>query len=93
MEHYIISKFHEVPSRELIAQIETLFSGAVNVPGVVGVSVKPNVTPRPNRYDLMICITLENADALNAWDNCEIHKQWKSRYGEMLEKKAIFDCD
>ena len=93
MEHYIIAKFHTVPDEALIAEITELFQKSSEVPGVVGVSVKPNVTPRPNRYDLMIVIHLENPEALNAWDNCEIHMQWKARYGEMLEKKAIFDCD
>lgn len=93
MEHYIISKFHEAPGAALIAEITELFQGAVNVPGVTAVSVKPNVTPRPNRYDLMICITLAHPSDLDNWDHCEIHKQWKAKYGEMLEKKAIFDCD
>lgn len=93
MEHYIISKFHAVPDAALVAEISELFRGALNVPGVTAVSVKPNVTPRPNRYDLMICITLERTEALENWDNCEIHKLWKARYGQMLEKKAIFDCE
>lgn len=93
MEHYIIAKFHTVPSEALIAEIDTLFRKSVDVPGVRAVRVRPNVTNRPNRYDLMICITLENAQALANWDSCEIHKQWKAVYGDMLEKKAIFDCD
>lgn len=93
MEHYIIAKFHSVPDAALVAEITGLFQKSLEVPGVVGVRVKPNVTPRPNRYDLMIVITLENPEALENWDSCEIHKQWKARYGELLEKKAIFDCE
>lgn len=93
MEHYIISKFHEVPNEALIAEIAGLFQGAVNVPGVTGVTIKTNVTPRPNRYDLMICIHLEKPADLDNWDHCEIHRQWKEKYGSLLEKKAIFDCN
>lgn len=93
MEHYIISKFHTVPSAELIAEITELYQGALQVPGVTKVTIKTNVTPRPNRYDLMICIHLEKPEDLDNWDHCDTHKQWKEKYGSLLEKKAIFDCD
>ena len=40
----------------------------------------------------MIVLTMDR-DALPAYDACEAHHQWKQRYGELIEKKAIFDCD
>ena len=32
-------------------------------------------------------------EGLERFDASDIHKDWKSKYGDLLESKAIFDCD
>ena len=71
---------------------EEMFRGALEVPGVREVRVTPNVIDRPNRYDLLIVLTMDR-EALPAYDACDAHCLWKQRYGGLIEKKAIFDCD
>ena len=56
------------------------------------VTLHPNVIDRANRYDLLILMCMEKS-ALEAYDACPAHKQWKQNYGELIEKKAIFDCE
>ena len=88
MLHHILVKWKERPADTAarIREVEAVFRGAHEV------RVVPNVIDRPNRYDLMIVLTMDRA-ALPAYDACEAHHQWKQRYGELIEKKAIFDCD
>ena len=52
----------------------------------------PNVIDRPNRYDMLIVITMEES-ALPLYDACDAHHHWKDAYGPLIEKKAIFDCE
>ena len=52
----------------------------------------PNVVDRPNRYDLMIRLTMDTP-ALTAYDASEAHHRWKELYGPLIAQKAIFDCD
>lgn len=94
MLHHIIAKFTpEVQDKAaLIREIEELFSASVETPGVHGVSVRPNVVNRSNRYDVMIVLDIDQ-DCLENWDNAHIHHVWKEKYGKLLEKKAIFDCN
>lgn len=93
MIHYIIVKWNDkVDKQDLSKKVKELFSDAVNVSGVSKVEIKDNVTPRDNRYDIMIAIHM-NSDALCTWDNSELHKKWKAEYGNMIEKKCIFDCE
>lgn len=96
MKHCIIVKFKpEISSekkRELIPAIDELFSHTLTIPGIREVRLIQNCTPRDNRYDLMIRIDMD-AEALPVYDECEWHKTWKRDYGEMLEKKAIFDYE
>ena len=93
MLHHILVKWKERPAdpAAYLREVEAVFRGALDVPGVHEVRVVPNVIDRPNRYDLMIVLTMDR-DALPAYDACEAHHQWKQRYGELIEKKAIFDC-
>ena len=94
MLHHILVKWKERPADTAasLREVEAVFQGALDVPGVHEVRVIPNVIDRPNRYDLMIVLTMDKG-ALPAYDACEAHHQWKQRYGELIEKKAIFDCD
>lgn len=94
MRHHIIVKFTpEVTDKIALAQeVRELFAGVLNVPGVWGVSVHPNVIDRPNRYDLMI-VTHMDRDALTAYDACDVHHTWKDKYGHLIAQKTIFDCD
>ena len=32
-------------------------------------------------------------EALTAYDACEAHKKWKQEYGDLLQKKTIFDSE
>ena len=59
---------------------------------VHGVEVIPNVIDRPNRYDLLIRIAMDES-ALPLYDACDAHHRWKDEYGALIEKKAIFDCE
>ena len=96
MRHFIIAKFRpEITAeekREMYPAITSLFENTKKLSGVHGVIVHTNCTPRDNRYDLMIEIVMD-ASALSAYDACEWHHEWKEKYGPMLEKKAIFDCE
>ena len=94
MLHHILVKWKERPSdpSTLNGTIEALFREALSIPGVHGVEVIPNVIDRPNRYDLLIRLTMDAA-ALPVYDASEPHHRWKEQYGELIAQKAIFDCD
>ena len=72
--------------------VRTLFEEVLDIPGIHDVTVVPCCNDRPNRYDLMIIIDMDPS-ALALYDSSEPHKRWKEQYGELLEKKAIFDCE
>lgn len=95
MKHCIIAKFNEsvTDKAETIKEISELFASpnmAVSV--VKKTSVVANIVDRPNRYDVMIVLEMDEED-LPEWDQSALHQVWKERYGDMLEKKAIFDCE
>ncbi|MBQ8313051.1 MAG: hypothetical protein IJX84_07610 [Clostridia bacterium] len=94
MQHHILVKWKErpadVPAR--LREVEAVFAPCLEVPGVQQVEVIPNVIDRPNRYDLLIRITMDEA-ALPLYDDCDAHHRWKDEYGALIEKKAIFDCE
>ena len=94
MLHHILVKWKEKPAdpAALNGEIEALFRQALVIPGVHGVEVIPNVVDRPNRYDLLIRLTMD-ASALSAYDASEPHHRWKAIYGPLIDQKAIFDCD
>lgn len=92
MKHYIIGKFKPdvIDKAALCSRIAAMFAGAMQIEGVHGAKVYPNCIARDNRYDVMIVLDLDQ-DALPAWDASTLHHQWKNDFGELLEKKAIFD--
>lgn len=94
MLHHILVKWTDAVTDKavLAAEVEALFQGVLQVEGVHGVTVHPNVIDRPNRYDLLIRIDMD-AQALPAYDDCPTHHRWKDEYGHLVAKKAIFDCD
>lgn len=94
MLHHIIVKWNDqvTDKSTMAAKVAELYAPASDIPGVHGVTLKPNVIDRPNRYDLMIVLDLE-PEALTAWDASDLHKQWKANFGALIAQKAIFDCD
>lgn len=93
MKHYIIVKFTESTNvQKLVKPIKELFNRALNIDGVDSADVYVSNMNLPNRYDLMIKMMLDQS-ALKVFDNSEIHKQWKSEYGEYIVSKTIFDCE
>ena len=94
MRHHIIVKFNEQATDKaaLLEEVTVLFAESTSIPGVHGYSVHPNVVARSNRYDMMIIMDMDK-EALAAYDVSEPHLRWKSVYGNVVEKKAIFDCD
>ena len=64
MKHLIIVKFkdniwnrEDAASREMLADIKKIFNRTKQIEGVHTVNIYENVTPRPNRHDLMIDYT------------------------------------
>ncbi len=93
MKHYIIVKFVEgTDVRALEKPVLGLFEQTLSIPGIHGVEIKLSNSERPNRYDMMIVMDMEK-EALPAYDVSEPHLCWKSAYGDLVAKKAIFDCD
>lgn len=93
MLHHIIVKWKDtVDKQETSQNVRALYESAVEIPGIRDVIIKDNVIVRPNRYDLMIALDMDE-DALVTWDNSELHLKWKSEYGSLIESKCIFDCE
>ena len=94
MKHDILIKYIPEITKEqkagLMPQIAELFGHTTEIAGIHKVTLYPNVVDRPNRYDLLIEIDMD-PEALEVYDSCIWHKQWKEQYGSLLEKKAIFD--
>lgn len=77
---------------ELIEPIRELFNKTLQIKGINRVEVHSCNINRPNRYHLMIEMLLEK-EALSNYDESEAHKTWKKEYGELIQEKAIFDCE
>ncbi|MBE5803098.1 MAG: hypothetical protein E7316_01125 [Clostridiales bacterium] len=94
MLHHILVKWKEAPADagRRCREVEAVFQPCLSIPGVQAVKVVPNVIHRPNRYDMLIVITMDE-EALPLYDACEAHHRWKDEYGGLIEKKAIFDCE
>ena len=91
MKHYIIAKFKDgTDHRSFISDIREIFDKTLEIPGIHQVLVSPNCIDRPNRYDIMIEITMDK-EALTLYDSSAPHHEWKDKYGDLLESKAIFD--
>ena len=96
MRHFITVKFRPgITSEEkesMYPDIAEIFDGTRSIDGIHDVILHKNCTPRDNRYDIMIEMVMEK-EALDAYDGCRWHLLWKEKYGGLIEKKAIFDCD
>ena len=93
MKHYIIVKFEKtVNVKDVLNPIKTLFNRAVDIKGVDEIEIYTSNINLPNRYDLMIKMTLSR-QALTEFDNSDIHKEWKSKFGKYVISKTIFDCE
>ena len=92
MLHYIIVNWKDGNKEELTLRARKLYSEATSIKGISAVEIKENVTPRDNRYDLMIVLTMQK-ESLPVWDNRELHLKWKADFGKYIDKKCIFDCE
>lgn len=96
MKHCILVKYTEevndAKKQELIPEITAVFQPLLNMEGIHGIDIIPNVVDRPNRYDLLIRIDMDQ-EVLTEYDHSEPHKVWKSEYAHYLDKKAIFDYE
>lgn len=93
MKHYIIVKFNEKTEKEkIINPIRELFQKSIKIKEVEKVEIYESNTDLPNRYDLMIKMDLSK-NALKEFDNGEIHKEWKEKFGKYIMSKTIFDCE
>lgn len=93
MKHYIIVKFREgTDFQTLEGPVRNIFEETLDIPGIHSVDIRLSNSDRANRYDMMIMMDMDK-EALPAYDVSEPHLRWKSEYGEIIEKKAIFDCD
>lgn len=93
MKHYIIVKFNEkIEKEKIIDPIRELFQKAIKIKEVEKVEIYESNMDLPNRYDLMIKMDLSK-NALKEFDNGEIHKEWKEKFGKYITSKTIFDCE
>ena len=92
MLHYILVKWNPDVEKQSAAQaVRALYAKAAEIAGVRRAEIRENITPRDNRYDLMIVLEMDG-EALSGWDQSQLHRQWKQKYGAQIEKKCIFDC-
>lgn len=93
LKHYIIVKFKEqINTGSLTAPVTELFQRLAAMDGIYDINIHTSCIDRPNRYDLMIEINMDRS-ALDRYDSSEVHKEWKRTYSDMIESKAIFDCE
>ena len=92
IRHCILVKWNETVTdrASLLPAIEAIFRKTLTIPGVERVELLPNVVDRPNRYDLMIAVTMDAA-SLPAYDASDAHREWKETYSSRITSKAIFD--
>lgn len=94
MKHNIIVKFtKDAPAlSEMLPDIKEIFAQTLVIAGIHDVRYLTSCIDRPNRYDLVIQIDMDQ-QALSAYDACTPHHQWKEKYGPYIESKAIFDYE
>ena len=93
MKHYIIVKFTEgTDFHSFEAPVRSIFCETLSIPGIHSADVRLSNSDRANRYDMIIVLDMDK-EALPAYDVSEAHLRWKSEYGKLIAKKAIFDCD
>ena len=93
MKHFIIVKFCKgTDNKALERPVRSIFEETLSIEGIHGIDIRLSNSDRDNRYDMMIVMDMDK-EALPAYDVSEPHLRWKSEYGDLIEKKAIFDCD
>ncbi len=93
MKHLIIIKFNDdFNLNGNIDLIRELFNKSLGIEGVDKIDIYLSNTNKSNRHDLMIEMTL-TPEGLEAFDDSEIHKEWKRQYGDYVYSKTIFDYD
>lgn len=96
MKHCILVKYIEEVTNEkkeaLVPEITSVFAPLKDMEGIHDVEIITNVVNRPNRYDILIRIDMDQ-DVLSIYDQSEPHKIWKRDYAEYIAKKAIFDYE
>ena len=94
IKHHILVKWKAsvCDKKALLKDIQSIFNKLLVYTEIHSIEYSENVINRPNRYDLMICIKMEE-DFLKIYDVSEAHKEWKEKYGKFLENKAIFDSE
>ncbi len=93
MKHHIIVKFIDgTDIRALEGPVRGIFEETLAIPGIHAIDICLSNSDRANRYDMMIIMDMDK-EALPAYDISEPHLRWKSEYGPITVKKAIFDCD
>ncbi len=76
---------------EHIDDIKRIFD-SIKIGGLSKVDYIRNCIDRDNRYDFLIKIHIEK-DSLPEYDASSGHHEWKEKYGQFVEKKAIFDYE
>ena len=93
MRHYVIIKLKDRSLRgEAAEKARRIFERTLAIDGVESVNVRENCVDRPNRYDVMIEITMDPG-ALPVYDSSEAHLEWKRYCDPLLESKTVFDCE
>ena len=87
MQHCILVKWTpDAGDRDALAK-EAVADGVATA-----LTIRRNVINRPNRYDLLIELTM-TPDMLPAYDASEPHHRWKETFGARIQQKAIFDYE
>lgn len=94
IKHHILVKWNSsvVDKKMLLPEIQSIFDKLYIYDEVKSISYYENIVERPNRYDLMICIEMEE-EFLPTYDKSAPHQEWKEKYGKFVENKAIFDSE
>lgn len=94
IRHHILIKWNTLvqDKKTILVEVQNLFNELLDFEEVSDVELIENVVDRPNRFDLMICITMER-DFLPIYDASKQHHEWKEKYGKFVENKAIFDSE
>lgn len=95
VKHDIIVKFKPgVDYMTLLPDIRAIFKRTEEIQGVHGVELILGINQalNKNRFDLNIEMTMER-ESLPDYDASAAHKEWKTKYGPMIESKCIFDYE
>ena len=92
MKHYIIVKFNRKISEEEFNDIKSIFNKTLEIEGVNFIDYFRSCSERENRFDLMIKMDMTK-EGLPLYDASDPHKEWKEKYKNLIESKAIFDCE